>query len=421
MTSLLNETRSLLITLLVTNMTVNVVYFVVSTVLLMRASKSGLLGPAGLAVCSIVPLIGLILLGEVLPKLVASRLAEGWSHYASLPLLAVHRALTPLRVLVNSMVITPLARLIAPRDEPPSLSAEELESLLTLSKKTGVIDRHEERLLQEVLELSQLKVRHLMTPRVDIVAYRIGDGPDRLLELIRTTRKSHLPVYDGDLDHIKGIVHARQVLLKRPASNRELQPLIRQITFVPELQRADQLLVHFRKSGTNLAIAVDEYGGTAGLVTLEDVVEQMVGQIAGPHETAHEPDVQPLGTGLWRVDGDLPIREWADAFLPEAQRSSSGWTPDGFRSSVFEGISTLGGLVMAKLGRLPQVGDRVVIGNLDVQVDAMARRRIEWLTIRLNAPGQAPIAPSTEASPGIAANRRSGDSVDDSPAEGRQP
>ncbi len=371
---LLDETRGLLITLLVTNTSVNITYFVLSSVLLIRLRQVYQVPAAVLGGLSLLPVIGLILIGEVMPKLIASRASEVWSRLCSLPLMSIHRGLAPLRGLLSGLVITPLARLISPEDKPPQLSAQELETLLELSLQQGVIDPQEEQLLQEVLELSQLKVRQVMTPRVDIQALNVSDLPADLVRWVINIGHSHIPVFEDNLDHITGIVYTRQVLLKRPRTKGDLAPLVRQVSFVPELQRADQLLLHFRKSGTTVAIVVDEYGGTAGLVTLEDVVEEMVGQIAGPHEPRHEPLVQPIEPGRWRVSAGLSIRDWADAF-----RSQEGLMALGRQSQVH----TLGGWVMALLGRVPKEGDQVTIGNLVVTVETMAGRRVQWLLIRL--------------------------------------
>jgi len=377
--SFLDDPRAILITLLVANTTVNVAYFVISTVLLVHLNHQHHLNAITVGLLSPLPLVLLILLGEILPKLIAARMSLQWSSVTALPLMVVHRTLSPLRTGFNALIITPLARLIAPPDKPPGLSADELETILNQSRQRGVIDHDEEQLLQQVLELSQLKVRDLMTPRVDIQAFDLSKEPGQLAGLIHDSRYSRIPVYRKDLDHIEGIVLARQLLLAPPLGADTLTRLIRQVAYVPELQRADQLLVHFRKTGTTFAIVVDEYGGTAGLVTLEDVVEHMVGQIAGPHEPPEEPQVQQIKPGLWRVSADLPIHEWVDVFDRYPAIEAVG----GSAAVRGASVSTLGGLVMARLGRLPIESDRTTIGNVVIEVDQMHGRRIAWLTVRL--------------------------------------
>ena len=366
------ERRHLLITLLLGNMVVNVTYFVISTMLLLRLHHQAPRWAS--VVLSIAPLVTLILLGEVLPKLVASRFSMEWSRLAAVPLWLIHRGLSPVRLLLSVIVVEPLSRLIAPPTKPKELSAEEMEALLDLSQKQGVIDVKEEELLQQVLSLSQLRVYDIMTPRVDIAAFDLADDPGVLVERIKQTRLSRLPVYVDDLDHIEGVVYARQVLLKKPTTQQEVRSLIRQVRFVPALQRADALLVELRKRGTTMAIAVDEYGGTAGLVTLEDVVEQMVGQI-GPHDRRDNPQVVTIGNNRWRVSADLSVRDWDDVF----------GQPPGTRD-----VSTVGGLVMALLGKLPKAGDRTRLGNLVIEVEKMAGRRIDTLLIGLDGSAAAP-------------------------------
>lgn len=383
--SLLANPRAILITLLVTNTTVNVAYFVISTVLLMQLRDRYDFGALMMIALSVLPVVVLILFGELLPKLLAARLSREWSRVFAVPLMVVHRTLAPLRVVFSALIITPLSRLLAPTIKPPALSAGELESILEHSRQRGVIDDDEEQMLQQVLELSQLKVRDLMVPRVDVLAFESAGDPAQLLALVHRCRQSRIPIYHKHLDQIEGMILTRQLLLKPPQSTKALRRLIRQVVYVPELMRADQLLVHFRKTGTTFAIAVDEYGGTAGLITLEDVVEHMVGDIAGSHEQTQEPQVQPLEPGRWRVSANLPIHEWVDAFGQyPAMAAISG--SDAVSKT---GVSTLGGLVMARLGRLPVEGDHITIGNVVIEVDQMVGRRIQWLALRLVAPSTA--------------------------------
>jgi CBS domain containing-hemolysin-like protein len=367
---LLSETRALLITLLLGNMIINVLYINTAALLMLRLSRMPAVGPTLATIGNLVPLVGLIMLGEVLPKLVAARLPLVWSRLIALPMMLVHRIVSPLRVFFSIAVITPLARLIAPKTRSPALSAEELESLLNLSQHRGVIDTNEEQLLQQVLQLSRLKVRDLMTPRVDVVAFEMGDDPHKLIELIRQTRLRHIPVYRDDLDHIVGMLFSRQVLTQRPADAEALTPMVRQVKFVPELQRADQLLVELRKSGMTVAIVVDEYGGTAGMVTIEDVVEHIVGDIPGEYEHDAAPQLDHIAPSRWRAGADLSVQEWRNLFA-------------GGQAPFTEGVRTIGGLVMARLGRAPEVGDRIVIGNVAITVERVEGTRPRQVLIEL--------------------------------------
>lgn len=375
LTQLLKETRSLLITLLMGNMTINVLYFVLSSVILIRLAQREAAGWL-IGVAAVLPLIVIILMGEILPKLVASRLTLQFARLVALPLFVVHRVLEPIRFVAQHFVITPLARLVAPKQKPAKLSAEELETLIQLSQHQGVINFDEERLLQQVLELSQLRVTELMTPRVDMVAHDLDDGPEALINMIRATRHRQIPVFEEDLDTILGIVYARQVLLKRPKTIDQARDLVRQIRYVPERQHVDKLLVEFRRSGDTVAIVVDEYGGTQGIVTLRDVVNHMIGGLPEDDSEAPivEPDVEQIGEGCWRVSADLPIHEWAD------QLGERMMLIDEAR---LKAVSTIGGLIMSRLGRVPVVGDRIRIVNLDITVEAMEQHRVDTVRVEL--------------------------------------
>ena len=390
-TTLLAETRGLLITLLLGNMTVNVLYFVISSVLLIKAGESPRVGPFALALLTLLPLLTVILLGEVLPKLIASRLPETFCRLIALPMLVVHRLLAPLRIGSSVLFITPLSRLLTPPAPPPELTAQEMETMLQLSQQHGVIDHNEQRVLEQVLELSRLKVRHLMVPRVDIHAVDLDAPPQQLMQLIRQHRLRHIPAYRGDLDNVVGLVYSRQALLVDPQTPEDLQKLVRGVTFVPELQRADRTLIALRKSGATFAIAVDEYGGTAGIITLEDLVEHLVGDLPGAYESSGEVAVEPLGANRWRVDADLSVHEWADTFgrhqhIEAARRLSAA--------------NTIGGLVMAQLGHVPDPGEAITLGNVRIAVDRKDGHRIETVVIELTAThGETPRHPPAAAGP----------------------
>jgi len=166
------------------------------------------------------------------------------------------------------------------------------------------------------------------------------------------------------------------VLLSRPETNADLENIVRVLRFVPELQRADQLLLEMRRHGFTLAIAVDEYGGTAGLITLEDVVESIVGEIPGEFDSQTEAEVEQLSERRWRVTADLPVREWADVF-----RQHAGSDPAA--QNALEMSSTVGGLLMARLGRVPTEGDHVTIGNVQLTCESMNGVRVDSVLIEL--------------------------------------
>ena len=374
---LLSDPQMLLITIMFGNMTVNVLYFVISSALLLKLDPAS--QPAWVVVGTITPLMMIIALGEVLPKIVANTATSTWVRLTAVPLYVAHKVIGPLRLGLRMFIIGPLSRLFAPTTKPPELSSDELRSLVEVSKRRGVIDPTEERLLYEVVRLSEIKVRDIMVPRVDVQAFDLDAGPELLLELIADKRLTKIPAYRGDLDHIEGVIYAKQFLLAHEVDAPfDLNSIVRQVKYVPELQRVDQLLGEFRRGGSHLAVVVDEYGGTAGLVTLKDVVERLVGDVEfdTPDPDARQVNAESLPDGTYRVDGRLAVQDWIAAFG---------------QHNIPPRVATVGGIVAARLGRIPRVGDEVKLGNLSLKVEGMTGGRVDNVLLSLrNTEGGSP-------------------------------
>jgi putative hemolysin len=263
-------------------------------------------------------------------------------------------------------IVGPISRLVAPpRPRAADLNVEEMESLLNLSQRRGLIGQGESEMLQEVLELTDLKAADIMVPRVDMVAFEAAGGREELLELIRREKVTKIPVYEKDIDHILGVVYAKH-LLARPEV--PLRKQVAPVQFIPETAPLERVLMQFRAMRSQIGVVVDEYGGAAGLITLQDILEEIVGEIADTREAGAPPDVQPAGPATWLVSGDLPIHEWAEAFPTELNAAR---------------FTTVGGFVISLLGGIPHVGQSVRYHNILFTVEAMRRRRIALLRVHL--------------------------------------
>ncbi|MHC4448330.1 MAG: CNNM domain-containing protein, partial [Planctomycetota bacterium] len=227
--ALLGNERMLLITLLLGNMTINVLYFVISSVLLMRA-QAGVIGLLALAAGS---LLLLILLGEVLPKLLANSRRMAFAALVATPLVAIHQVIAPVRIVLDRAVVAPLSRLTAPGEAPPRLDREELAALVEVSGREGVIDDHEQRILQDVISLSQRKARDVMTPRVRMAALPVDASYEQVKALVAETRLTKFPVYREDLDRIVGVLHVKSYLLASDDGDRQHHSLEGLATPVP--------------------------------------------------------------------------------------------------------------------------------------------------------------------------------------------
>jgi CBS domain containing-hemolysin-like protein len=363
--SLMERPREILNTILLGNMLASVAFAGVSAMMVLsmeRADAPGLLVAAG----SIAPLLALILFGEVLPKMLGFAAGARAATVVAPPLILVRRVLAPFLWILDKLFIWPVTQLVAPGGPVKTdITAEELAALLDLSARRGVIGHDINSLLQEIVELTDLRVGDIMKPRVDMIACEINEGADALARLFARSRLRRIPVYEKDIDHILGVVHAKRLLLERATP---LRQLVTKLPFVPEAANVERLLVQFRVTRTQTAVVVDEYGGTAGLVTLEDVLEEIVGDIPDQHDLTRGPQVERVGDREYLLDGELPIHEWTNAFKMDL----SG-----------ERISTIGGFVTSLLGAIPRVGDEAAYRNLRFKVVSMRKRRIDKLRLEL--------------------------------------
>ena len=243
-------------------------------------------------------------------------------------------------------------------------SPQELGSLVATSAEQGTIDEGTASVLARSLRIGDLAADELMTPRVRVEALSIDDTVDDLLAATGRTGFSRFPVVDRDLDDIRGVVHVKQAFAE-PRSRRgkvKLRNLMRTATTVPDSLDGDELLDRLRGAGLQMALVVDEYGGTAGIVTLEDLVEEIVGDVRDEHDRGEDTLVQGAGPDTWIVSGMLRPDELSDVV---------GWSfPE---NEVYE---TLAGYLLAELGRIPVVGDTVSHEGWCMEITRMDRRRI---------------------------------------------
>lgn len=352
--------------LLLGNLIVNVAFFGVSSVLLHGLNTAIAASPWAAALLWLAPLMTIVLFGEVMPKLAALSVSQRWALAAAPGLVLLRKLLQPPVRAVNAAFIAPLTRLLAPRKAPSaSITGEELGSLLDLSAQRGILDHQANALLQEILSLTDLRVADVMVPRVDVICYDVDSPPAGLVQIVKRAHLHRVPVYERDPGAMIGVVHAKRLLLQ-PGT--PLRQLLVKVPFVPKTANLERTLIQLRVRRSQIAIAVDEYGGTAGIITMEDILEQIVGDLPDEHGQAEASPVEHLGPGHYVIDGDLPIHEWAEAFAMSLRGPK---------------ISTIGGYVTSLLGRIPAVGDEARYRNLRLKVLSMRRRRVGKLEIRL--------------------------------------
>ncbi|NTU48284.1 MAG: HlyC/CorC family transporter, partial [Syntrophobacteraceae bacterium] len=333
-----------------------------------------ILAPYSQVVALIVIVLGLTYLSLVIGELVPKRLA------LNDPERIASRIATPMRVL--SMVASPAIKVLSastdlvlkllrmrPTGDPP-VTEEEIRVLIDQATVAGVFDEAEQDMVERVFRLGDRRVGVLMTPRRKINWLDIDDSPDRNRRRIMKSRYSRFPVSQGRLGNILGVVHVKDLLnrslLGQPF---DLKPCLMQPLYVLESMQVLKVLEAFRESGNQMALIVDEYGTIEGMVTLNDVLEAIIGDIPSL-DAVEQPRVTQRGDGSWLVDGMLPVDEFKDFF--HIRR-----LPDD-KSGHFH---TLGGFIMTHLGRIPVVGDRFETSGLRVEVVDMDGHRVDKVLI----------------------------------------
>ncbi|HWL39924.1 MAG TPA: hemolysin family protein [Gemmatimonadaceae bacterium] len=320
-----------------------------------------------------------VVFGELTPKAAALNHPETLARWFALPLIAFAWVTTPITWVLNksSQVILRVLGLRFTGSEEAVHSPEEIRLLVEQSQESGQMGARDADLIDAVFEFSEKSAREVMTPRTDLIALPIEATLSEVLEVVQDSGLSRYPVYDESIDNIVGVVLAKDLLkLLAPRANTDafdLPSIMRPVHVIPGSREVEEVLADFKRLKEHMAIVLDEYGGTAGVVTMEDLLEEIVGEILDEYDTP-EDEVAPLHTraGETLVPGSTHIGELNEHFaltVPDAD------------------YNTIGGYVFGVLGRLPQVGDRVIAGGAIFTVREMEGRRIESLSVDLQSLG----------------------------------
>jgi putative hemolysin len=310
-----------------------------------------------------------LLLGELVPKRLALRRAESFARLAAPTMRWFAWLATPLVWVMSGATSAVLFLLGVRNHDGPTVSVDDIEHLLEAGRAEGVLEPVEQAVAAEALRLGERTVRDIMRPRIDLDALDIATPAGEILGAIAMAGYSRLPVYEGSLDHILGYVSLKDVLRNTWMGwPLELRKMLHRALFVPETMPLDRLLELFQREKNQLAIVLDEYGGTEGMVTLEDVLEELVGEIHDEHRNEASAFVQ-REDGSWLVDGGAGIEELVRRL---------GLKPEPLPRDY----STVSGLMQAELERIPGTGDHVTWRGLVLEVVDMDGRRIDKLLVR---------------------------------------
>ena len=312
-----------------------------------------------------------LIFGEILPKMIAIKYSKEYALKMYTPLKIMMFILSPIAQGFNA-ITNVVIKIIPFRKEKIFDSEEELKILAELGEEEGTLQEEESDMIQSIFDFKEKTVGEIITPRVDIVSLKSDESIDKAMDIIGERQFSKIPIYIDTIDNIKGILYAKDIIpyLMGSRPNVNLQSLARQPFFVPETKPIDDLMEEFKLRKTSIAIVVDEWGGTEGLVTLEDVVEEVMGEIRDPYDQ-EESNVLKQSDGSFIVDGSITIydlEEETDIEFPEDRD-----------------YDTLGGFILNILTDIPQTGEQVEFNDMVFTVQTVENNRIGKIKIQINS------------------------------------
>ncbi len=356
--ALLSDPHRLLITILVGNTLVNIA---ASSVL--AGIFYNIMGEKGVPVSIAVMTVIILMFGEVSPKLFALFHSEKVAIFASYPLRIFEFIFTPVRVVLNHIAYAVVRGVgIKVHSGHSKVTKKEIKYLVSLVKKKGVVKGKEEEMIESILDFKELNAADIMTPRINIEALDITADKETLISKMKEDKRSRYPVYVHSLDNIVGVIHSKDFLLNTEAP---VKSLVKHPVFVPESMRIDDLLQDLQRKRSHIAIVTDEYGITSGVVTIEDVLEEIVGEIRDELDF-ETPKIKKIDKNSYEVEGSTHIDDVNEEIDISIETDE---------------VDTIGGYAVLKFGKIPQAGDSVEVNGFLLKINDVSKNRVTSLTI----------------------------------------
>jgi len=363
---LLDDPQRTLISILIGNMFVNISASSLATYLAIKT-----FGNIGIGIASGIMIFTILVFGEIVPKSLAVANSEKISKRIARPIEIISTGLFPL-IKIFKVIISALYHFFGKKSvkEKKEITEEDLITLIDAGKDEGVIEEEEKEMIRNIFEFGDTMVKEIMIPRVDMACIPFDTKLGSILKLIKKMGHSRIPVYEETIDNIIGILYAKDLLgiYEQWYTSKEkfdLKEIIRKAYFVPENKKIDELLDIFQKDRIQIAIAIDEYGGTAGLITMEDVVEEVVGEIIDEYDKEIK---------LFEMTGDNIVIADAIISIDKINETLNIEIPEN-------GFETLGGFIFDLLGRVPKKGEKIKYQNCQIIVEQVTKNRIRRVRI----------------------------------------
>jgi len=309
--------------------------------------------------------VGLItvIVGDLIPSIIGRAAADTLAAFATPVMILLMFILRPLLIILNAIQAL-VSRVTGGESMEKHVTEEEIMSLVDVGHSGGTIEPDEKEMIYSVLQFNETTVREIMIPRPDITAIEIDQPLADALSLVVESGHSRIPVYDNEIDDIQGILFAKDLLTLVHEGKLEkatIRQLMRKAHFIPESKRADDLFREMQQARIHIAIIVDEYGSTAGLVTIEDLIEEIVGDIRDEYDQQEEIEFLQLDENTFMIDGTIQLTELNEQLETDLSTEDS---------------DTLGGFIYSRLGQIPQVGQVMEVDNLTFRIERVENRRI---------------------------------------------
>ena len=358
----LDNQSKMLSAILIGNNIVNISASSLMTVLVTDVFGSAYVGAA----TGVLTLLVLIF-GEITPKTSATLYSESMALKFAKPIYLLMQVLTPVIFVVDKMSLVVLKLLhIDPNKKPEAITEEELRTIVEVSHEEGVIESDEKKMIYNVFDFGDSVARDIMVPRIDMTFIDVNSTLEEVMEVFRQEKYTRYPVFEETTDNVIGIVNIKDLILQEQDAKFNLRDYLREPMYTYEFKKTAELMVELRKTLNNIAIVLDEYGATAGLITMEDMLEEIVGEIRDEYDEDEEDLVKKLNAKEFAVDAAMKLDDLNDQI--------------GFHLES-EDYDSIGGFVIGLLDHLPEEGEEVVYENLRLVVEKVDRNRIETIHI----------------------------------------
>lgn len=358
---LTDNPSSLLASILVGNNVVNIASSSLATVLAIN-----LIGSRGVAISTIIMTIVVLIFGEITPKTLASQNSEQISLRVASPIFIISKMLKPV-VIITTTISKFFIKLLGGKSDSnkPFITEDELKTMVDVSEEEGILKSEEKDMIHNVFQFGDLYAKDVMVQRVDIIALDIEESLDKIISVIKEEGFSRIPIYSNTIDNIVGILNVKDIIFMEDTKGFSLKNYMREITYTYEFRKVTELFKDMNKNRQHMVVVLDEYGGTVGIVTIEDLIEEIVGDISDEYDD-EEPEIYVVKEDEYIVEGSVRIEDINELIGTKIES---------------EEFDSIGGFIIGVLGRFPNISEEIIYSNYRFIIEDIDRNRIKKIRI----------------------------------------